>query len=70
MTESSGGESAAAASAIPRDAFEHPAGEWQVLGTPHVSLLVRPRVDRAAVADEPEQARFADLLRRPLVEAP
>jgi hypothetical protein len=61
---------AAVPSVSPRDAFEYTAWERQVLGTPHVSLLVRPRVDRAAVANEPEQARFAEFLRGPLVQAP
>ena len=63
------GRWSAATSANPCEAFEYPAWERQVPGPPHVSLLIRPRVDRAAVANEPEQARLGEHLRRPLVEA-
>ena len=34
-----------------------------------MALLVGPRVDRVAVANELEQARFAELLGGPLVQA-
>src|SRR5215468_10382415 len=37
---------------------------------PHMSLFIRPRVDRAAVANEPEKAWFVEFRCRPLVEAP
>src|SRR3954469_1274878 len=51
------------------DAFQHPAGEGHARSAPYVSLLEGPGVDRAAVADEVEQAWLAELLGRPLVQA-
>ena len=53
----------------PGDTFEDPARERHVPGAPDVPLLVGPGVDRAAVANQLEQARFAEVLGRPLVEA-
>ena len=59
----------AGASVSPGDPFDQRADESCVLCLPHVSLLVRPRVDRAAVADEAEQTGFAEFSGGPLVQA-
>ena len=53
----------------PGSAFKDPPHLWHVRGAPHVSLFEGPRVDRAAVANQLEQAWLAKLLGRPLVHA-
>src|SRR4029453_18759049 len=40
----------------------YPGWKGHVWSAPDVSLLIRPRVDRAAVANQLEQAWFAELL--------
>ena len=49
------------------DAFKYPGCERHVRSAPYVSLLEGPGVDRVAVANQLEQASFAELLGRPLV---
>ena len=46
---------------------KHPARERHARSAPHVSLLVRPGVDRAAVTNELAQARLAELVCGPFV---
>jgi hypothetical protein len=49
--------------------LEHPTYERRAGSAPNLSLLKRPRVDRAAVAHQLQQAWFTEFLGGPSVQA-
>src|SRR5213592_4421282 len=56
-------------SAVACDAFKYPGCERHVRSAPYVSLLEGPGVDRVAIANQLDQAWFAELLGGPLIQA-